>query len=308
MNRQNQVNKLKLVYKEGGTIMFKKGVITDEISQDFRIAVGLAAKYHLDGVEIRSVWEKGPHELNNAQMKEIKQIVDGNGLEVCGISAPFFKCDMDNSVEIESHIEILKKCCELAHYTGSKFVRGFTFWNKGKFEDNIDNIVAKFEEPLKILEKEGITLALEFDPSVFATNASKLVEVVKSINSPFVKALWDPGNDIYDPTGEVPFPNGYEIIKPYMVHMHLKDAEKLQDGKIIGKLIGEGQVDYIGHFKRLIKDGYEGYVVLETHYRPKHELSDELMALPKGSAFSYLGYEATEECLIKWENLMNKLV
>jgi hypothetical protein len=31
------------------------------------------------------------------------------------------------------------------------------------------------------------------------------------------------------------------------------------------------------------------------------------MALPKGSAFSYLGYEATEECLIKWQELLDKL-
>ena len=41
--------------------MFKKGVITDEISQDMGQAVELASKYGLDGVEIRSVWEKSPH-------------------------------------------------------------------------------------------------------------------------------------------------------------------------------------------------------------------------------------------------------
>ena len=52
---------------------------------------------------------------------------------------------------------------------------------------------------------------------------------------------------------------------------------------------------------------HEGYVMLETHYRPKHDISEELMALPKGSAFSYMGYEATEECLIKWNELLSSL-
>jgi len=287
--------------------MFKKGVITDEISQEFGEATELALKYKLDGVEIRSVWEKGPHELDKDDIRKIKNILGETGLEVCGISAPFFKCDIDSKVEVKQHMEILKKSTELAHELGARLVRGFTFWRKGDFYENLAKIVSNFEEPVKFLEKENIILALEFDPSVFATNAKKLARVVEEINSPYVKALWDPGNDIYDPDGETPYPDGYKIIKPYLVHVHLKDAVKRPDGKIDGVPIGEGQVDYMGQFKALKEDGYKGYVVLETHYRPKHEISEELMALPKGSAFSYLGYEATEECLIKWKKLMDYL-
>jgi sugar phosphate isomerase/epimerase len=283
--------------------MYKRGVITDEISQEFREAVSLVSKYNLDGVEIRSVWEKGPHELDKKDIMNIKGMLEDAGLEVCGISAPFYKCDIDSEAEIKEHMEILKKSSELAHNLGTKLVRGFTFWKKGDFDRNFSKIVSRFEEPVKLLEREGITLALEFDPSVFATNAKKLTRVVAAIDSPYVRALWDPGNDIYDPDGEIPYPDGYEIIKPYMVHMHLKDAVKSPDGKINGVPLGEGQVDYKGQFVKLKEDNYEGYLVLETHYRPKHDISEELMALPKGSAFSYLGYEATEECLINWEKL-----
>lgn len=287
--------------------MFKKGVITDEISQDLKVAVELATKYKLDGVEIRSIWEKGPHELDAADIKNVKSIISDAGLEVCGISSPFFKCNIDSETEIKNNLEILKRSCELAHNLGTNFVRGFTFWAKGGFEESLDKIVSKFEEPLKILEKENITLVLEFDPSVYATNAKKLVKVIEGVNSQYVKGLWDPGNDIYEPDGEMPYPDGYKLIKPHMVHMHLKDAIKLPDGKITGVPIGEGAVDYKGHFRELITDGYNGYVVLETHYRPKHGISEELLALPKGSAFSYMGYEATEECLIKWLKLLENL-
>ena len=90
--------------------------------------------------------------------------------------------------------------------------------------------------------------------------------------------------------------------------MHLKDAHLNEQGEVEGVAIGEGDVDYIGQFRQLLKDGYDGYVVLETHYRPKHEISENLMALPKGSAFSYMGYEASEECLVKWEALMEKIL
>ena len=46
-----------------GETMLKRGVITDEISQDIEKAASLAKQYGLTGLEIRSVWEKGPHEL-----------------------------------------------------------------------------------------------------------------------------------------------------------------------------------------------------------------------------------------------------
>lgn len=288
--------------------MFKKGVITDEISQDFQVAAELAMKYNLDALEIRSVWEKGPHELNEEDIDKIDKIARNSGLIIPAISSPFFKCDIDNADEIKTHMNILEKSINLAQKVGAKYIRGFTFWSKGGFEENLDKIVSKFEEPLKILEREDMTLVLEFDPSVFATNAAKLAKVICGIGSVRVKGLWDPGNDIYEPDGEVPYPDGYEIIKPYMVHMHLKDAVKLPDGKVAGVPIGEGQVDYRGHFRRLIEDGYDGYIMLETHYRPKHDISEELMALPKGSAFSYMGYEATEECLIKWNRLLETIV
>lgn len=284
--------------------MFKKGVITDEISQEMKIAAELAQKYDLDGVEIRSVWDKGPHELDRSDIGNIKTILSDTGLEVCGISSPFFKCSLDDNNEIKEHIEILKRCMELANLLGAKIVRGFTFWSNGRFDENLQRIVSKFEKPLELLAQNNITLALEFDPSVYASNARKLVKVIREINSPRVKALWDPGNDIYDPDGEIPYPDGYEIIKPYMVHMHLKDAVKNTDGKAEGVAVGDGHVDYQGQFDTLRKDGYDGYVVLETHYRPKHAISEELLALPKGSAFSYMGYEATEECLVKWKKFL----
>lgn len=287
--------------------MFKKGVITDEISQDFQRAVFLAVKYKLDGVEIRSVWENGPHELSKKDIKKIREILNDTSLEVCCISAPFFKCDIDNMNEIEEHMEILKKCIHLAQTLGTNYVRGFTFWKKGSFEENFEKIISRFEGPLKLLKKEGVTLVLEFDPGVFASNAVKLVRIIDKICEPQVKALWDPGNDIFSTDGEIPYPDGYKIIKPYMLHMHIKDAVRLPDGRVNGVPIGEGQVDYRGQFRELIKSDYNGYVVLETHYRPKYDISETLLALPKGSAFSQLGYEGTEECLIKWHVMMEEL-
>lgn len=287
--------------------MLKRGVITDEISQDIEKAASLAKQYGLTGLEIRSVWEKGPHELEEADIQKIKGIMQRYGLECCGISAPFYKCDIDSEEEIRANIDILRKCIHLAKELGTKYIRGFPFWKKGELSDYLDQIAARYREPIRIAEENDIFILLEFDPSVFATNAKTLTQVLKAIDSPRVKGLWDPGNDVYDPDGERPFPEGYSFIKDSFVHMHIKDAVKRADGTVEGVPFGEGQVDFEGQFQALIESGYDGYWVMETHYRPRHEISEELLALPKGSAFSMYGYEATEECLIRWNAMLDRL-
>ena len=44
--------------------MFKLAVISDEVSQDFQTVVNVSAEYKLNGVEIRSVWDKPPQDLS----------------------------------------------------------------------------------------------------------------------------------------------------------------------------------------------------------------------------------------------------
>ncbi|MBR5543790.1 MAG: TIM barrel protein [Oscillospiraceae bacterium] len=287
--------------------MFKLGVITDEISQDFEEACSLAEKHGLSGVEIRSVWEKGPHELEDEDIEKIKTVMNSHNLVCCGIAAPLFKCELYDEKEFEAHLGILNKCIHLAKELGTKQIRGFTFWKRKNLDDVLCDIVKKYHEITPVLEKEDIYVVIEFDPSVYATNAKQLRLVVDAINHDRVKALWDPGNDISDPDCEVPYPDGYSYIKDVFCHMHLKDAVKNPDGSVDGVPFGTGEVDFKGQFSALLADGYDGWLVMETHYRPKHEISKDLLELPKGSAFSMYGYEATDECLTNLKDILSSL-
>lgn len=274
----------------------KLGIITDEISQDLGSAIELARKYKLDGIELRSVWEKNVHEMNLSMIKEIKHMADDNGLEICGISAPFFKADIDDEREITEHLDILKKTIEYSSYLDTRIIRGFTFWEKGSFNSHYDKILERYQKPLEIINESDIILAIENEPSVFGSNAKNVMKIIKGLNNAKIKALWDPGNDVWDTQGEIPFPDGYEILKDFIVHIHLKDAV-IRNGKVECVPLGRGQVDFKGQFRKLKNDKYDGYLVLETHYRPKHEISKELIEQPKGNAFSYLGDIASAECL-----------
>ena len=80
--------------------------------------------------------------------------------------------------------------------------------------------------------------------------------------------------------------------------MHIKDAVK--DGPDGPECVsmGEGDIDYRGHFSDLNESGYDGCVSLETHWRPKTEqIRKDLLNRPGGSEFSELGEEASRICL-----------
>jgi sugar phosphate isomerase/epimerase len=240
----------------------------------------------------------------------MKNILSKSGLKVSAISSPFFKCGMEDNDEIKIHLDGLRRCIVIADELDTNLIRGFTFWaeKSGSLLDNFDPeaIASMFDEAAAILENSRKVLVLESDPSVMATNARTLSQVIEAANSPYVRGLWDPGNDLWDPRGEIPFPDGYYYIKPWMAHIHLKDGIK-KEGKAVGAPVGSGGVDWESQFLALIADGYSGYVSLETHYRHTGKIPEELIAMPKGAAFSCGGYEATRESLVLWKDMLDRI-
>lgn len=284
---------------------FKLGVITDEISQDIVTAAALAKKYGVLGLEIRTVFGKAPQDLNQTDIAAIKTCLSEYGLVCCGISSPFYKCDLNKPEEIKQQLEILKRCIFLANELGTTNIRGFAFWKNGDIRNHLDEIVNLFYEPITLLKEAGMTLLLENEPATFAGTAEEVGLLVERLNTPVIKALWDPGNDIYG-TNEIPFPDGYQFIKQSIGHVHLKDAV-LKNGVTIGTAFGNGEVDFKGQLKALSDDLYNGWCVLEPHYRPNTVLDEESLKKPGGIDFSKGGEAATEECLINLTNLLREL-
>jgi len=277
--------------------MFKLAVISDEVSQDFQTVVDVSAEYKLNGVEIRSVWDKPPQDLNDEDMAKMKAILDTAGVQVAGIASPFFKCDIDNEQERREHLDILKKCIEMAHFFGTNIVRGFAFWKTGRTEELWDTILEYYREPVRIAEGEGIFIGLENESSTSLYNAKLTARFIEDVDSPNVRAIWDPANETYAEGGETPYPDAYNRLKAKMIHCHAKDSAPNPEGILESVPVGTGIVDWKAQIKELLDSGYEGYLSLETHWRPKKALSEDLLNRPGGAAFSEAGEEASRVCL-----------
>jgi glucosamine-6-phosphate deaminase len=253
--------------ESGKKVLFKKAIISDELSQDFRAAASIAAKMGLEALEIRNVWEKAPHELTEWDINKINEIRREFGLKICSISASVFKCDIDNPAEIEEHYERLRKSAALAVKTGTNIVRGFVFWRRYELADILDRVIEQLKKASEIIKEYDCYLVIENEPATPLATADDFKLLFDNIDLPNVRINWDPGNQIYfDGGATTPYPDGYELIKGNIMHVHVKDAVKGLCTKL-----GDGLLDAKGQLAALLRDGYDGYISLEPHYRAEDE-------------------------------------
>lgn len=283
--------------------MWKWSVISDEISQDISQAAAFAAAYGLQGLEIRSAFGRDLFQLTDADVRAIRECAGDAGLSISAVAPPFFKCDLEDEAAIRAHLHGLCRAVEIARQLGTDVIRGFGFWRRGAGEIPYGRIAEHFQAVTPILEDGGVRMGLENDPSVHTANGASLAALIRAIDHPRVGAVWDPGNVIFDEGGEVPFPDGYGAVRGKIFHIHLKDARRL-DGRPAAVAFGAGEVDYQGQFSALLRDGFGGWVSLETHYRLARALDERELRLPAGYDFSEGGAQAGADFL---ENMANWL-
>jgi sugar phosphate isomerase/epimerase len=114
----------------------------------------------------------------------------------------------------------------------------------------------------------GLILGLENVRSCWGNTGTNTARIIAAVDHPALRAIWDPGND-YVSAGE-PVDAGYEAVRPWICHIHVKDARVVDraSGLTAWEAVGAGEVDYGTHFARLRRDGYRGTLSLETHWHP----------------------------------------
>jgi sugar phosphate isomerase/epimerase len=253
-------------------------VITDEISQDLDHALDVMAEYGIRAAEIRGAWGINIADADQALVNRIQNSCENHRVKVIGLATPFYKCDLpgfDGGSEsgptgllhgasdhrFDEQIELLVRCIKTANALDAKLIRVFTFWKKTELTQQVeDAIVAAFREPARLAEAAGVTLIVENEHACYTGTGADTARVLSRINSPAVQAVWDPGNAIM--AGEEPYPNGYDAIKHFVRHVHVKDGNRANEWTVVG----QGDIDWTGQLRALKRDGYRGYLSLETHY------------------------------------------
>lgn len=256
------------------------GVLTDEVSDRFEEALDWIAEQGLKHVELRVIDGVNAADLTDEAAKEVRRKVESRGLFVSALASPVFKCALDPEREVasgdtfgqkeegvEAHFAKLDRVMQLSELLGTQRIRIFSFWREKEPSQYFDEIVDHLRRAAELAEQRGVLLLLENEPACNGGFAEETASLVKAVNSPALRALWDPGNEAYG--GREAFPAGYEAVKEVLAHVHLKDAYIGADGKPRCVPAGSGDVAYIRQLKALKDDGYDGYFTIETHYIPE---------------------------------------
>jgi L-ribulose-5-phosphate 3-epimerase len=262
------------------SILERLGVLTDEVSANFEQALDWAAEQGLKHVEVRVINGLNAVTLNDDQAIEVRRQVEARGLFISAIASPLFKCALDSSRSIapgdtfgqkeesvETHFAKLDRVIQLAKLLGTTRIRIFSFWREADPLLYREDIVRHLLQAAVQAQREGIQLLLENEPSCNGGFAEEVAAIVRSVGSPALRGLWDPGNEAYG--GREAFPAGYGYMKDLLAHVHLKDAYVCADGSARCVPLGSGNVPVIAHLKALLADGYDGLYTIETHYIPK---------------------------------------
>lgn len=256
------------------------GILTDEVTPHFEESLDWIAAKGLGHVEVRVIDGRNVTELNDEQIAEVGRKVAARGLVVSAIASPLFKCALDPSrpvasgdrfgqgeEDVEAHFKKLDRVLALAKTLPAPRIRIFSFWREREPETYHEEIVQHLKRAAAVAERANVLLLLENEPSCNGGFAEEVGRLVRAVDSPALKALWDPGNEAYG--GREAFPAGYGHLKGILAHVHLKDAYQTPSGQPRCVPLGSGCVPWIAQFRALAADGYTGLFTIETHFAPE---------------------------------------
>lgn len=231
----------------------------DEIDDDPRVQAAVMRALGASHIEVRSAWGTNIVDLSEEQLATLKGILEEAGLNVSAIASPIGKVDV--ALPVEHEVERLGRALRAAEVLGAPFIRIFSFYYEGKAPEEVrDAVIERMTALARRAEGTGVTLVHENEKDIFGDIPSRVADIVRSVDSPALKLAWDPANFVQ--VGVKPFTEGYELLRPHVVYLQVKDA-LFADGTVVPA--GEGDGEVLRTVEALRDSGYTGFASLEPH-------------------------------------------
>lgn len=239
----------------------------DEIDPDPKVQAAVLLALGASHIEVRSAWGVNVVELSDAQLAELKGILDASGMKVSAVASPIGK--VDASLPAAHEVERLRRIIEVAKALDTKYIRMFSFFRaEDKSPEDIRDAVM---ERLTLLageaEAAGVVLIHENEKDIYGDTPERALDILETVNSPALRAAWDNANFVQ--VGVKPYTDAYAMLRPYLEYLQVKDAIA-GSGEVVPTGRGDGQL--VETLTALSQDGYTGFASLEPHLAAQHEL------------------------------------
>jgi len=281
----------------------KISLVTDEISADPETAIELGVTWGVSDFELRGIATNRVPLFSDFQQTRLKELIETFDVNIVAISPGLFKCPypltprlhfpvqvIDQTLfqrwrspldVVKYHMEeLLPLSISYAQEMGIQTIIAFSFERSSSQATSAPEEVQRtLYEAAEQVGAAGLQLVLEVETDFWADTGANSAALIQAINHPALAINWDPGNAFV--AGDTPYPNGYDAVRRFVRHVHFKDVtHSSEDGYCY---VVNGAIDWEGQIKALARDGYTGYISVETHMQPKVQstqlLTQRLQAL-----------------------------
>lgn len=258
---------------------FPIAAITDEFSPDIGTALSAMADVGMTGAELRTVSGRNMLDLSDEEVDGVRAAVEAAGMRVVALASPLLKCVLPDSPPLDTRVQhdvfgspytyedqprLTRRAFEIAERCGADIIRVFSYWRTVEPARCFDAIAVALHELAEEGAKRGIVIGLENEHACNVATGEEAGRLLSMIDHPALRVVWDPANAMI--LGERAYPDGYAHVPPARIaHVHAKDCH-VTDHRPTWGLVGDMGVDWRGQLESLRRDGYRGWISLETHW------------------------------------------
>ena len=188
----------------------------------------------LDGVELRGTELGNVSDLSFVAACLIRQKLNDAGLKVWSLGSPMGKIGIGD--DFARHLEKFRATLEISKVLGAQNIRMFSFYvPKGKEDEYRGAVIDRIGKLVEMAADYDVTLCHENEKGIYGDNAERCLDLLKTF--PQLKGVFDPANFVQCGVGTL---SAWEMLKPYIKYMHIKDA--LADGRVVPAGAGIGNV------------------------------------------------------------------
>jgi sugar phosphate isomerase/epimerase len=234
----------------------------DEIDPDLGLQLQTLAACGIAHLELRGVWGKNVLALSDGEVETIRQSLIERGVNVSAIGSPIGKIGITD--DFGPHLARFQRALDLADRFGAPYVRIFSFFIPAGDDPSNHRaaVISRLEQVVRIAEERGITLAHENERHIYGETPERCHDLLSTIDSPRLRAVWDPANFVVSHPDLKPHDDGYDRLRPYIAYVHIKDA-LAATGEVVPAGEGDGQLRET--LTALREDGFDGFFSLEPH-------------------------------------------
>lgn len=242
----------------GGLILSGFG---DEIAPDIATQLDTLHALGLSHIDLRGVGDQHVIDLDDQHLASINEQLTDRGFGVTSIGSPIGKIDI--TAPFGPHLDRFKDALAAANRLDADYLRVFSYYlpSGDAPEDWRADVVKRLEHKTELAEQAGVQLVLENERGLYGETPTRVQDLLTTIDSPALRAVFDPANFIA--VNVPPYPEAFSELAEFIVQVHIKDTPGREAGQMVPP--GQGAVKYDELLRALDERGFSGVLSLEPH-------------------------------------------